>query len=218
MNKKDLAARARGIKIVLMDVDGVLTDGKMYYIPGRGGGMVEFKAFHALDGIGLRLLNNFGIGTGVITGRESPGTEERAAQLGMSYAYLGFLSKLLPMEEILAAEGLTPRQLAYIGDDWTDIPLLRRAGLACAPANALPEVKAASHFTASKEGGLGAVREVCDLILSAQGKMGEIMKCVETAHWPSPARPPMRIVRYSERKKADSRAGRKAPRGGGKAR
>ncbi|MDQ7773876.1 MAG: HAD hydrolase family protein [Elusimicrobiales bacterium] len=218
MNKKDLAARARGIKIVLMDVDGVLTDGKMYYIPGRDGRMVEFKAFHALDGIGLRLLNNFGIRTGVITGRESPGTEERAAQLGMTYAYLGFLSKLVPMEEILAAEGLTPRELAYIGDDWTDIPLLRRAGLACAPANALPEVKAASHFTARKEGGLGAVREVCDLILSAQGRMGEIMKCVETAHWPSPARPPMKIVRYSERKKADARAGRKSLRRGGKAR
>jgi 3-deoxy-D-manno-octulosonate 8-phosphate phosphatase (KDO 8-P phosphatase) len=218
VNKKDLAARARGIKIVLMDVDGVLTDGKMYYIPGRDGRMVEFKAFHALDGIGLRLLNNFGIRTGVITGRESPGTEERAAQLGMTYAYLGFLSKLVPMEEILAAEGLTPRELAYIGDDWTDIPLLRRAGLACAPANALPEVKAASHFTARKEGGLGAVREVCDLILSAQGRMGEIMKCVETAHWPSPARPPMKIVRYSERKKADARAGRKSLRRGGKAR
>lgn len=204
-DKKDLAARARGIKIVLMDVDGVLTDGKMYYIPGRGGRMVEFKAFHALDGIGLRLLNNFGVRTGVITGRESPATEERADQLGMTYAYLGFLSKLVPMEEILAVEGLKPRQLAYIGDDWTDIPLLRRAGLACAPANALPEVKAASHFTASKEGGLGAVREVCDFILRSQGRMREVMKCVETAHWPSLVRPPMKIVRYSERKKAGVR-------------
>jgi len=218
VNKKDLAARARGIKIVLMDVDGVLTDGKMYYIPGRGDEMVEFKAFHALDGIGLRLLNNFGVRTGVITGRESPGTEERAAQLGMSYAYLGFLSKLVPMEEILSAEGLTPRQLAYIGDDWTDIPLLRRAGLACAPANALPEVKKASHFVARKEGGLGAVREVCDFILSAQGKMGEVMRCVETAHWPSPAKPPMRIVRYSERKKTGARGAAKPARAGGKAR
>lgn len=216
MNKKDLAARARGIKIVLMDVDGVLTDGKMYYIPGRGNEMVEFKAFHALDGIGLRLLNNFGIRTGVITGRESPGTEERAAQLGMTYAYLGFLSKLVPMEEILSAEGLTPRELAYIGDDWTDIPLLRRAGLACAPANALPEVKSASHFTARKEGGLGAVREVCDLILRAQGKMGEVMKCVETAHWPSPAKPPMMIVRHSER--TGSRGEGKPARAGSKGR
>ncbi len=218
MKKRDLAARARGIKIVLMDVDGVLTDGKMYYIPGRGGGMVEFKAFHALDGIGLRLLNNFGIRTGVITGRESPGTEERAAQLGMTYSYLGFLSKLTPMEEILSAEGLKPSQLAYIGDDWTDIPLLRRAGLACAPANALPEVKAASHFTARKEGGLGAVREVCDLILSAQGRMKEIMKCVETAHWPSPAKPPMKIVRYSERKRAAAGGTGKSRAGKGKGR
>lgn len=195
---KNAAERAKKIKIFLMDVDGVLTDGKLYYLPGRDSGMVEFKAFHALDGIGLRLLNQFGIVTGVITGRESPGTEERAKDLGMSYAYQGFLSKLDPLERILADTGLAPENVAYMGDDWTDIPVLKRAGLACAPANALCEVKAAAQLVTAKEGGMGAVREACDLILKSQGHWDTVMGYVETAHWPAIKKDPMRIVRQSE--------------------
>ena len=183
-----------------MDVDGVLTDGKMYYLPGRGGKLVEVKAFHSLDGIGLRLANHFGILTGVITGRESPGTEQRARDLGMSYAYQGFLSKLDPLMGILKDTGLKAENVAYIGDDWTDIPVLRRAGLACAPSNALPEVKRVSHFVAKKAGGEGAVREVCDFILKSQGHLPEIMRYVETAHWPSPGKPPMKVVLKSKHK------------------
>lgn len=198
MDTKKNIARAKRIKILLMDVDGVLTDGKMYYLPGHNGGMVELKAFHSLDGIGLRLLNQFGIITGVITGRESPGTEERARNLGMSYAYQGFLSKLDPLKEILKATGLEEENVAYVGDDWTDIPVLKRAGLACAPANALPEVKTSSHFITKKEGGAGAVREVCDFILKSQGRWKEIMRHVETAHWPSPAKPPMKVILKSK--------------------
>lgn len=195
---KNAAERAKKIKIFLMDVDGVLTDGKMYYLPGRDSGMVEFKAFHALDGIGLRLLNQFGIVTGVITGRESPGTEERAKDLGMSYAYQGFLSKVDPLERILADTGLAPENVAYMGDDWTDIPVLKRAGLACAPANALDEVKAAAQLVTRKEGGMGAVREACDLILKSQGHWDTVMGYVETAHWPAIKKDPMKIVRHSE--------------------
>ncbi len=196
--KKNCAARAKKIKIFLMDVDGVLTDGKMYYLPGRDGGLVEVKSFHALDGIGLRLLNQFGIITGVITGRESPGTEERAKGLGMTYAYQGFLSKVDPLERILADTGLKPENVAYMGDDWTDIPVLKRAGLACAPANALPEVKKAAHFVAAKDGGTGAVREVCDLVLKSQGHWGTVMDYVESAHWPEIKKDPMKIVRFSQ--------------------
>ena len=199
MDLKKNIARAKKIKLLLMDVDGVLTDGKMYYLPGYNGEMVEFKAFHSLDGIGLRLLNQFGIMTGVITGRESPGTQERAANLGMSYAYQGFLSKLDPLREILKDTGLKDENVAYVGDDWTDIPVLKRAGLACAPANALPEVKAVSHFITKKEGGAGAVREACDFILKSQGRWKELMRCVETAHWPSPDRPPMKVILHSKR-------------------
>jgi len=200
MNDKKNIARAKKIKIFLMDVDGVLTDGRMYYIPGRGAEMVEFKAFHSLDGIGLRLLNQFGVMTGVITGRESPGTEERARNLGMTYAYQGFLSKLEPLSQILAATGLKPENVAYMGDDWTDIPVLKKAGLACAPANALPEVMKASHLVTKKEGGAGAVREACDFLLKSQGHWREVMRCVETAHWPGIKKTPMKIVRASEQK------------------
>jgi len=199
MNAKNNIARAKKIKILLMDVDGVLTDGKMYFLPGHDGKMTEFKAFHSLDGIGLRLLNQFGVITGVITGRESPGTEERAKNLGMSYAYQGFLSKLYPLGEILKDTGLKEENVAYIGDDWTDIPVLKKAGLACAPGNAMPEVKKAAHIVTAKDGGAGAVREVCDFILRSRGHWKEVMKCVETAHWPSIARPALKITLYSKR-------------------
>jgi 3-deoxy-D-manno-octulosonate 8-phosphate phosphatase (KDO 8-P phosphatase) len=198
MNMNKNIARAKKIKILLMDVDGVLTDGKMYCLPDHKGEMVEFKAFHALDGIGLRLLNQFGVRTGIITGRESQGTEERARSLGMSCAYQGFLSKLNPLLEILRDTGLKEENVAYIGDDWTDIPVLKRAGLACAPSNALPEVKRVSHIITKKAGGEGAVREACDFILKSQGHWREIMRYVETAHWPSPAKPPIKIVLKSK--------------------
>ena len=198
MRKNNNAARAKKIKIFLMDVDGVLTDGKMYYLPGKGAGLVEVKAFHSLDGIGLRLLNQFGVATGVITGRESPGTEERAKGLGMTYAYQGFLSKLEPLRQILDATGLKPENVAYMGDDWTDIPVLKKAGLACAPANALDEVKAVSQLVTKKEGGLGAVREACDFILKSQGHWKTVMGYVETAHWPEIKKAPIKIVRASQ--------------------
>jgi len=198
MKTKDNAERAKKVRLLLMDVDGVLTDGKMYFLPDHTGKMVDFKAFHALDGIGLRLLNQFGVITGVISGHESPGTSERARILGMSYTYQGFLSKLDPMSAILNETGLKAENLAYIGDDWTDIPVLKRAGLSCAPVNALPEVKKAAHFITKKAGGEGAVREVCDFILKSQGRWAEIMRFVCDSRWPSPARPEMKIVLRSK--------------------
>jgi len=206
MSRITAAARAKKIKLFLMDVDGVLTDGKMYYLPDHKDDIVEFKAFHSLDGIGLRLINQFGVMTGVITGRESPGTEDRARSLGMSYAYQGFLSKLEPLLEILRLTGLKEENVAYMGDDWTDFPVLRRAGLALAPSNALPEVKRVSHFVAKKAGGEGAVREACDLILRGKGHWGEIMRYVETARWPSPAKPRMKVVLRSGRREKPGRS------------
>lgn len=200
MRTMDNAARAAKIKLLLMDVDGVLTDGRMYFLPGHDGKIVEFKAFHSLDGVGLRLLNRFGVTTGVITGRESPSTEERARNLGMSYVYQGFLAKLEPLAEILKAAGLKASEVAYIGDDVTDIPVLKKAGLACAPKNALPEVKRAAHLVTGKTGGAGAVREVCDLILKSRGCWRDVMRSVETAHWPEPPKPAMRIVCYSKKR------------------
>lgn len=182
-----------------MDVDGVLTDGKMYYLPDHKGEMVEFKAFHSLDGIGLRLLNQFGIRTGIISGRQSPGTEERARQLGMDYAYQGFLSKLAPLAEILKGTGLKEENVAYIGDDLTDIPVLKKAGLACAPQSAQDEVKKVCDLITCKKGGGGAAREVCDFILKSQGHWKTVMGYVETAHWPQPPKAPMKVVIYSNK-------------------
>ncbi|MCX5786007.1 MAG: HAD hydrolase family protein [Elusimicrobia bacterium] len=199
VSKKNIA-KAKKIKILLMDVDGVLTDGKMYFLPDHKGKIVGMKAFHSLDGIGLRLLNQFGIWTGIITGMQSPGTEERARQLGMNYAYQGFLSKLVPLAEILKDSGLKEENVAYIGDDLTDIPVLKKAGLACAPKNALDEVKKVCDLVTQKEGGSGAAREVCDFILKSQGHWGTVMGYVETAHWPVPPKKPMKVFLYSEKK------------------
>jgi len=185
MKNTAAAKRAKKIKLVLMDVDGVLTDGQMFHVPGPDGRMVEFKGFHALDGIGLRLLRSFGITTGVITGRKSPATESRGRSLCMSYVFMGFLSKTAPFERVLAETGIKPEETAYIGDDWTDIPVMKRCGLACAPANAVDEVKKYAHYVSRKSGGSGAVREICDLILKSQGKWPEIMEMVESGKWDS---------------------------------
>ncbi|HOX22855.1 MAG TPA: HAD hydrolase family protein [Elusimicrobiales bacterium] len=185
MKKPDLLKRAKKIKMVLMDVDGVLTDGQMFHVPGPDGRMVEFKGFHALDGIGLRLLRGFGIKTGVITGRRSPATEDRARSLCMSYIFMGFLAKTAPFERVLSETGIRAEEVAYIGDDWTDIPVMKRCGLACAPANAVEEGKKYAHYVARKSGGSGAVREICDFILKSQGRWPAIMEMVESGKWDS---------------------------------
>jgi 3-deoxy-D-manno-octulosonate 8-phosphate phosphatase (KDO 8-P phosphatase) len=182
MKKLTPEERAKKIKLVLMDVDGVLTDCRLYFIPSPQG-IVEVKGFNALDGIGLRMLRTFGITAGLITGRACESTVERARMLCIKYVYQGFLSKVAPMEEILAQTGLTAEETAYIGDDWTDIPVMRRAGLACAPSNAAPETKKAAHLVTKLGGGEGAVREVCDFIVRAQGHWPKIEEMIEKAQW-----------------------------------
>ena len=198
MTEEQLKTKASKIKMLLMDVDGVLTDGKMYFIPGPDGKMVEFKGFNSLDGIGLRLLNQYGIKTGIITGRISPATLQRAKGLGMTHLYQGFVSKLEPLHIIAAEEKIKKDEIAYIGDDWTDIPALNAVGLACAPANARPEVKEAADFTAPDRGGDGAVRDVCELILYSKGLKDEIMKQVAEARWPSINKQEIKVVTGKE--------------------
>ncbi|HEY9785816.1 MAG TPA: HAD hydrolase family protein [Candidatus Obscuribacterales bacterium] len=171
----DSVNRARKIKLLLMDVDGVLTDGKLYYFPGADGQPVEFKGFHSHDGLGFHFLNACGIKTGVISGRESPAVTERARILKMTYVYQGLLHKIPSYEEIISDAGLRDEEVAFIGDDFTDVPLLRRVGLACAVGNARPEVKAAAHFVSQAHGGDGAVREIMELILKAQGHWEKIL-------------------------------------------
>jgi 3-deoxy-D-manno-octulosonate 8-phosphate phosphatase (KDO 8-P phosphatase) len=173
-----LAAR---IKLLLMDVDGVLTNGKLYNVPGPDGKMVETKGFDSRDGIGLQWLSWKSIKTGVISGRLSPATEERAKQCKMTYIYQGHIEKIPILEEILADAKIDPSEVAYVGDDLTDVVIMHRVGLAVAPANARPEVKAAAHFVTESVGGDGAVREVVELLLKAQNRWQEILKHYELA-------------------------------------
>ncbi|MBU2529784.1 MAG: HAD hydrolase family protein, partial [Elusimicrobia bacterium] len=196
--------KAKKIELLLMDVDGVLTDGKMYFIPQPMGKTQEFKSFNAVDGIGIRMLALFNISSGIITGRESEDAQERAELLAMKYAYQGFLSKTKPLEEILKDAGVKPENTAYIGDDLTDIPVLKKVGLACAPKNAIKEVRDVAHLITEKNGGEGAVREVCDLILKSHGYWDKVMEYVDSAHWSSIEKSKIKIVKYSEYSRINS--------------
>ncbi len=165
-----VAARAKKIRVLLMDVDGVLTDGRIWLLSRRDGTASEIKGFSAYDGAGLKLARAAGLRTGLITGRESSAVAQRARECEIEFVYQGRATKLGAYEEILRATGASDREVAYIGDDLPDLPLLQRAGLAVAVANAAREVKRAAHYVASRSGGDGAVREVIELIVKAQGK------------------------------------------------
>ncbi len=168
--KRSLKARARRVRLLLMDVDGVLTDGRIYLQSLPDGSAVEMKAFHAFDGAGLKLARAAGIRTGLITGRDSAATERRAREVDMDFVFQKRAEKLPAYEQILRAAGVREEEVAYIGDDLPDLPVLFRVGLAVAVANAAPEVKRAAHYVTERAGGEGAVREVIELILKAQGK------------------------------------------------
>lgn len=171
----DITPRLAAIKLLLMDVDGVLTDGRLYQVPDTAGNMVETKGFDSQDGIGLQWLSWHGIRTGVISGRVSPATAERARQARMAFVYQGHIEKIPILEEILGKAGVSPEEVAYIGDDFTDIVIMHRVGVAIATANARAEVKREAHYVTQAPGGGGAVREVVEMLLQAQGKWGEIL-------------------------------------------
>ncbi len=175
---KVLEAAAR-TKLLLMDVDGVLTNGRLYNVPDHEGKMAETKGFDSQDGIALQWLSWKGIKTGVISGRLSPATAERARQVKMSYVYQGHIEKIPILEEILADAKIDPSDVAYIGDDFTDVVIMNRVGLAIATANARAEVKKAAHYVTQVPGGEGAVREVVELLLKAQNRWCEILKHYE---------------------------------------
>jgi 3-deoxy-D-manno-octulosonate 8-phosphate phosphatase (KDO 8-P phosphatase) len=176
---------AAPVKLLLMDVDGVLTDGRLYNVPDAAGNMIETKAFDSQDGIALQWLSWKGIKTGLISGRVSPATIERAKQTKFSYVYQGHIEKIPILNEILTDAGVQKSQVAYIGDDLTDIVVMHRVGLAIATANARAEVKQEAHYVTQAEGGSGAVREVVELILKAQGLWEEILQKYEVTSAPS---------------------------------
>ncbi|MGH9582203.1 MAG: KdsC family phosphatase, partial [Bryobacteraceae bacterium] len=151
----------------------------LFLLPGADGNMVETKGFDSQDGIALRWLNWYGIKTGVISGRDSPATRERARQVSMSYVYQGHIEKIPVYDEIMADARISPRQVAYMGDDLTDVVIMRRAGLAFATQNAPEEVKRSAHAVTSASGGRGAVREVIETLLKARGVWDELLKKYE---------------------------------------
>lgn len=164
--------RAREVRVLLLDVDGVLTDGTLIYShEGQ-----ESKAFNTQDGFGLRLLREAGVELGVITARSSEAVTRRCANLKMRYVYQGADSKLTAYQEILDQSGCRPFEVAYMGDDWLDLALITRVGFSAAPANAVVEVREAVHYTTERTGGKGAVREVCNLILEAKGRYQELVQ------------------------------------------
>jgi 3-deoxy-D-manno-octulosonate 8-phosphate phosphatase (KDO 8-P phosphatase) len=175
----DVLARARKIKLFLMDVDGTLTDGSVCLssatiADGLGEPIVsEMKVFNSQDGQGLSLAHTMGIQTGFITGRHSPAVAKRAQELKVTFVYLGQGKKTAAFEECLQKAGVTEDEVAYMGDDLPDIPLAQRAGLAVCVAGGAPELAAVCHFTTRRLAGRGTAREVVELILKAQGRWEE---------------------------------------------
>ena len=168
----DLLLNAQGIRVVFLDVDGVLTDGGLY-ISEHG---ETIKRFNTLDGHGLKLLQRVGITPAVITGRDSKALRMRLAALGIEHAHFGTEDKRPAAELTLKALGLDWQQAAAMGDDWPDLPVLARCAFACAPANAQAELLAQADYVTQRQGGNGAVRELCDLLLVASGRYVDLLQ------------------------------------------
>ncbi len=168
----ELLLRAQDIRVVFFDVDGVLTDGGLYFSEHGE----TLKRFHTLDGHGLKLLQRGGITPAVITGRDSKPLRLRLAALGVTHVHYGTEDKRPAAEATLQALGLDWSQAAAMGDDWPDLPMLRRCAFACAPPNAQAEVLAVAHHVTQRQGGFGAVRELCDLLLVASGRYAQLLQ------------------------------------------
>lgn len=167
----ELLLRAQAVRVAFFDVDGVLTDGGLYFSEAGE----ALKRFDTLDGHGIKLLAHVGIVPAVVSGRDAPALRQRLAALGVTHLRLGVQDKLPAAEALLAEFGCTWEQAAAMGDDWPDLPLLRRAALACAPAQAHAEVHAVAHYRTQRQGGHGAAREFCDLLLTARGQYARLL-------------------------------------------
>jgi 3-deoxy-D-manno-octulosonate 8-phosphate phosphatase (KDO 8-P phosphatase) len=164
--------RAVRIKLLLMDCDGVLTDGRIWVLENGE----DQKAFHTRDGLGIDLLHRAGLKSGIISGRTSSALERRAQSLGVSYLWQGRDDKRQAFADTLVQAQVTNEEVAFIGDDLTDLPLMGQSGLAVAVADAVAEVRERAHYVTKANGGNGAVREVVELILKAQGRWDDLVK------------------------------------------
>lgn len=163
----DLLQRGKAIKLAVFDVDGVLTDGRLYFLEDGS----EFKSFSTLDGQGIKMLMAAGVQTAIISGRKTALVERRAQNLGIPHVYQGREDKLVVLDALLAQLNLSYAQVAYLGDDLPDLPVIRRVGLGMAVANAASFVREHAHGITRARGGDGAAREFCELILQAQGSL-----------------------------------------------
>jgi 3-deoxy-D-manno-octulosonate 8-phosphate phosphatase (KDO 8-P phosphatase) len=167
---RDILGKATLIRLVIFDVDGVLTDGRLYL--GNNGD--EFKSFHIRDGHGIKMLLDVGIDVAIISGRHSASVERRMSDLGIRHAYLGVQDKLSAFDDLRARLGLAPEQIAYVGDDLIDLPVMTRVGLAIAVQDADPFVGQHAHWQTPSRGGRGAARDVCELLLEARGQLAAL--------------------------------------------
>lgn len=165
--KRDILRKAARIRLVIFDVDGVLTDGRLYL--GNDGN--EYKTFHIRDGQGIQMLLESGVEIAVISGRHAASVERRMAELGIRYAYLGVPVKLVAFNSLLVQLRLRSEQVAYVGDDLLDLPVMTQVGLAIAVQDADPFVKQHSHWQTPSKGGCGAARDVCELLLKARARL-----------------------------------------------
>jgi 3-deoxy-D-manno-octulosonate 8-phosphate phosphatase (KDO 8-P phosphatase) len=162
---KDLNEKAARIRLLIFDVDGVLTDGSLFV----GDDGQEYKAFNSRDGHGIKMLQKYGVEIAIITGRTSQVVEHRMANLGITHIYQGKLEKLPAYEELRKKLGISPEETAYVGDDVVDLPVMRRVGLAIAVQDAHPLVRQHSHWQTPSTGGRGAARDVCEMLMEAKG-------------------------------------------------
>jgi 3-deoxy-D-manno-octulosonate 8-phosphate phosphatase (KDO 8-P phosphatase) len=169
-------SRAKNIKILIFDVDGVLTDGQIFVIPNAEGHGIEAKGFAAHDGLGISLGRLGGLRIGIITKRNSQTVAIRANDLKLEFVYQGQAHKMNAINDILAKTGYTIDQLCYVGDDIVDLPVMRQCGLSIATANARKEVKSAAHYVTPNPGGFGAGRDAIDFILTAQGTLEKVIE------------------------------------------
>jgi 3-deoxy-D-manno-octulosonate 8-phosphate phosphatase (KDO 8-P phosphatase) len=168
----DALERARRVKLMLFDVDGVLTDGALWYGPAGE----EVKAFHAADGHGIKMLGEQGVQLALLSGRASPAVAARGTELGIGHVLLGIADKRRAYEALLAKLGLPAEAAGYMGDDLVDLPVLLRCGFACSPPSAPEDVRSRVHYVAGTPAGAGAVREVCEFVLRAQGRFERALK------------------------------------------
>jgi 3-deoxy-D-manno-octulosonate 8-phosphate phosphatase (KDO 8-P phosphatase) len=181
MKAEALAERCRTLKLVLSDVDGVMTDGTILMLPGGG----EAKAFHVRDGLGVVLAHEAGLRTGVLTGRSSEIVERRASELGMAVVSQGVRNKLAELRRILGREGLEAREVAFIGDDVNDLPLFEEVGLSAAPSDAPMEVRLQAFMVTEARGGQGCLREFVEAILRARGDWDRVSSLVAAGEDPA---------------------------------